>query len=204
MKKVYIKKVKEPKVTTPQYKKEIDTFFNLKYKRIEECAINILRTIQQEELYPNLITQTYQYLLDTEKSISKKITDEETKNKTIESIVVRYMTMQVRWMNTPFRNENIYKKLKTVEIYDKTEIIREDEEDYLEKEKEIQDKMAHIIHTISNLPIHYQLLYNDYFHGENNTMDKLAKHYKLSRSSCFNLITEIKDIIKNTYKKTII
>ena len=184
--------------------KIISDFFNKKHDYLIGCANNILKLIQRKDLKNELVTDCYLYLIDNKEKLDGKI-----QNGEIESICVRYMTMQVKWSNTSFKKDWVYpnkyitaKALEDVESY---AIIEEEitEEDYLKKEKEIQDKFNFLSFRFENDELDKKMLYNYVFSLGFNTSGKLAKHTGLSRTGCYYLIKRLKESIKNEYTKII-
>lgn len=187
----------------------LNKFFEERYDYLLECAYNILKLRGKTELAPELVTEALLYFTenqDTEKFKSK------IKKHKLETLVVRWMTMQILWTNTRFKNEFIYNDTNTVSLsnnVDGTESwlldILEDyenksEEEYLADEKEVRDKLISIAEFINNQPLDQQLLFRDVFINGFNSSGKLATHTGLSRTGCWMLIKTLKDNIKNNYQ----
>jgi hypothetical protein len=183
-------------------KEIINKFFESRHKYLLECSNNILKLIKRQDLKYELITEAYLHITSNEEKFKELILEGK-----IESIVVNWMTMQIKWSNTRFKKLWVYKdskitgtELENVEMYS---IIDDDmtEEEYLEIQKDKQDKLTHIIITMSNEQLDKQLLFNDMFKNGINSAAKLAKHTGLSKTKCYYIMRDLKNSIKDSYKK---
>jgi len=179
----------------------INNFFNTRYDYVLNCANNILKLIKRQDLKYELVNDAYIYIQANQEKLRPVL--EEGK---IEAVVVRWMTMQIKWSDTQFKKAWVYPNkhhtsslLEDVESY----VILDDttpEEELLQQEIDIQSQLNHIHDVISNSTLDQQLLYNDVFNLGINTSGKLAKHTGISRTGCYYMIKGLKDKIRTTYK----
>ena len=181
--------------------KIINKYFTERYDYILECANNILKNIKRQDLKYELVNDAYIYVQTNQ----EKLKDILEQGK-IEAVVVRWMTMQIKWKDTQFKKAWVYpNKHHTQKLLDDVEAyaILDDtipEEELLETEIENQDKLNYINMTIANDTLDQQLLFNDVFYNGINTSGKLAKHTGISRTGCYYMIKYLKDKLKNGYK----
>ncbi len=178
----------------------IEEFFIKRYDYLLECSTNILKLIDKQSLKTELLSDAFIYINENKDKLQHLIDDGK-----IEAITVRWMTMSVKWNNTPFKKNWVYPhKNESESLLDDVEtysIIEEDisEEDYLQQEMDIQNKMNHIHHFISNQPIDQQILYDLVYNKEINTSGKLSRHTGIPRTGSYRLIEQLKKNIKNSY-----
>lgn len=178
--------------------KRINEVFNNRYDYLLECSNNILKLITRQDLKYELVGDAYLHL--------NKIKDTLSIDINVESVIVRWMTMQVKWKNTQFKKNWVYPNkhitqslLEDVESYviiDET--IPEDE--LLSNEKEIQDKLNHIYNQLKNMSIDKKFLFENIFQQGINTSGKLSRYTGISRTSCYYLIQDLKKQLSNGYK----
>lgn len=189
--------------------KLINEFFSARYDYILMCATNMLKLIKRQDLKYELVNDAFIYIQSNQDKLKTLL--EAGK---IEAVTVRWMDMQIKWNNTGFKKAWVYPNTKIVS-YDN--IIKGDvdsdflnsflideslsEEETLQQEKEIQDKLNHINAIVSNMTLDKQLLYNDIYNLQINSKRKLAKHTGISPTSCYYLMRNLKNEIKTTYKK---
>ena len=183
--------------TNTALKEFVDRYFNLRYKFLINTAHNILSRIHKPQLKEELLTQTYLYVINNIDKLKEKIED----NK-LEAIFINYMSKQIRWNKTQFKKENILNEnsklswypIETLEDYilPYEEITEEDE---LEKEKDITDKLSLISLNLSKMSLDQRLLFENYQQGINSG-GKLAKYTGLSRTTCCSLLRNLKENLR--------
>ena len=77
--------------------KIINTFFTQRYNYLLECANNILKLIKRQDLKYELVNDAFFYI-----STNKEKLKEELETGKIEAVVVRWMTMQIKWKCNTF------------------------------------------------------------------------------------------------------
>lgn len=203
--------------------KIIDNLFTTRYEYLHECATNILKQVKRLDLAAELVTDCYFHIKNNKEKLSKQIEDG-----ILEAVVVRWMTMQIRWQNTQFKKTWIYNdniiinvtQLQAIgkqnndindndsDLFTLKSILLQDEtipeEELLEIEIENQDKLNHIKYNLDNLSLDQRFLFDDFFNRGINTSNKLAKHTGLSRTNCYYIIKQLKANLKNGYKSKII
>ena len=186
----------------------LNNYFTKNNDKLVEISINILKKRHgNNNLATTLVTECYMYMHDNLEKIKFN-------EKTIESMVVNWMNKQIEWNNTIFKKKFIYKNFKEISINKKINTkndmtiedtlseIDEDEIDInqmLRNDKKFQQKLEHIFNFVETLPLDKQLLFRDVYINNINTSGKLAKHCGLSRTTCYFLIKNLKEIIKNNY-----
>lgn len=172
----------------------INNFYKDRYSFILECANNILKLIKRQDLKELLVSDSFLYIYNNKEKLNDKI-----QNGSIESIAVNYMNQAVRWKNTPFKKTWVYKQ--TLEYKDSIDYnIVDDNKDNYEYELELLDKMNHIEIKKQELSIDKQQLYNYVFKDGINNSRKLSEYTGLARTTCFYLIRDLKNELKNGYK----
>lgn len=172
----------------------INNFYKDRYSFILECANNILKLIKRQDLKELLVSDSFLYIYNNKEKLNDKI-----QNGSIESIAVNYMNQAVRWKNTPFKKTWVYKQ--TLEYKDRIDYnIVDDNNDNYEYELELLDKMNHIEIKKQELSIDKQQLYNYVFKDGINNSRKLSEYTGLARTTCFYLIRDLKNELKNGYK----
>lgn len=185
------------------YTNIVNKFYGERYDYLLMCASNILKLIKRQDLKYDLVTLTYEYIIKNE----EKLKDMVVLSGMIESIAVNHSTMQIKWSNTAFKKQFIYSdKHLTIATADdmlnytnNTPDESISEEDYLQQEKEIQDKLAHIIMHMHNETLANKMLYDAIFIKGINSSNKLAKHTKLSRAGAYKMMKRFKNRIKDGY-----
>lgn len=71
------------------------------------------------------------------------------------------------------------------------------EEDELEYQFELQQKISKLYANVSKLSHEEQILFGLYFVRGFSSGEKLSKHLGISRSSCINMVRELKHKLKN-------
>lgn len=174
---------------------EINNYFNTNYDELVRFANNCLKQIKRQDLKFDLVTALYFYLSKNEHKIDIK---------NLKAITTNWMNKQVLWPKSHFKEVHIYKKQKFDYNLSPIENIGEydaDEEVYLEKEKEIQSKLAHIYNTYANLKTDKKILYDNVFSLGYNTSPKLSKYTGIPVSSCWLMVKDLKQIFINTYNQ---
>lgn len=183
----------------------INEFFTLRYKYITECAFNILKLIRRTDLKHTLVSEAFLHVNSNQEKIYSQI----EKGK-LESVVINWMTMQVKWSNTKFKKEFVYPHKhhsdSPIEELESFVLIDEDvnEEELLENEKEIQDKLNSIQVTMLSLPLEEQELYKYIYIDGIDTSGKLSKFTGLARTGCYYLMKNLKEKLRNNYENGII
>ena len=111
----------------------------------------------------------------------------------VEAICVRYITQQVNWNKTNLKKNFIQENDKIeacILIADEPN----DEEEILQNDMLMQDKLNHIYLKIKQLDPINKMVYNYWINGI-NTSGKLSKHTGLSRQTTWKLIKEMKENI---------
>lgn len=186
--------------------KEINILFSKRYNYLLGCANNILKLIHRQDLKSELVGDCYLHMTENIEKIQPMID-----KGLVEAVAVNWMTMQIKWSNTKFKQAWVYPhkhhSAKPIEILEQYTIEDDSllEEDYLAEEQEQQDKLNHINYTLSTLSPEKQMLYNYVYVLGYNTSGKLSKFTGISRTStnngCHALIRDLKDDLTKDYKK---
>lgn len=184
------------------YKQIVDKLFCDRYDYLSQIAFKLVSKLNRRDLADTLLTDAYQYLIENE----VKITDKVVNQKMAEAIAVNFMSKQINWSETKFKKTWILPQKNTIkdEFDDEIKIIdaedgEDAEEEYLKKQKEIQDKTNHIYATAATFNFDQQILFNLYISGK-NTSGKLAKHTGLARTTCYYLLKNLKKTLTQNYK----
>ncbi len=176
-------------------KNKLDQLFNVRYNYLLQCAHNILKLVNRTDLDTTLLSDAYQYVIANQHKI-----DEDK----LEATIVRWMTMQIKWKGTTFKKQWIYvdKKINTnVDTSSLNEIDETiTEEELLQNEVIIEDKLRYVFDTIGNMTLDKKLLFEAVFLNGINSSGKLANHTGISRTGCYYLIKDLKTTIKDGYK----
>lgn len=196
-----------------KYEKTVNTFITNRFDYLLTCAFNSLKRIGRTDLARELVSECYMYLINNKDKLQNKIADGK-----IEAIAVQFMFMQVFWNKTDFKKthiepskvfldlEFVYKDdkeestlyakiLNSIFIYN-DEI---DEEEYLEKEKEKQDKINSIQQFVTNATIQQKILFDLFFNKGYNSSHKLAKYTGISKTGCNIMMNQLKEQIRDSY-----
>ncbi len=178
--------------------KIINNFYNKRYSYLIECAQNCLLSIKRQDLKGELVTESYLYITNNKEKLKDLL-----ENNKIEAIAVNWMKMQIKWGNSSFKRDWVYKNNKNQSIDTISIVIADEEiteEEYLQEEKEIQDKVNYIYDKISNSSLDKKLLFDTYFNLGINTCGKLSKYTGICRTTCYHMIKALKDDLKNNYQ----
>ena len=171
----------------------INKFFEKRYSYLLECANNILKLIQRQDLKELLVSDSFLYIYDNRDKLKNKINNGE-----IESIAVNYMNQAVRWKNTPFKKAWVYQQ--NLEYKDKINAdIQDDAQDSEDYELELEDKMKYVLSKKVDLSIDKKQLFKYVFEDGINNSRKLSEVTGLARTTCFYLIRDLKNEFKNGY-----
>jgi lipid II:glycine glycyltransferase (peptidoglycan interpeptide bridge formation enzyme) len=178
----------------------INDYFSIKHKYIYECANNILKKQGRTDLASELVSEACLYLLEDDR-IQPKTPSE------VEGILVNWMNKQIIWQKTAFKKK--YIEGQTVPLKDSYkpnwlgeldfECLENNEEDMLEKEFEYQNKLNIIQVNLAEMDYDKKVLYDLVFNQGYDTSGKLAAFIKLSRTTCYFLIKDLKEKLKNGY-----
>lgn len=176
----------------------LNKYFTDNYKWIEKTAINLTQKLNKSYLAPELISNCYLHLsvLDTENMQDNKI----------KSIIVNYMNMQVIWSNTAIKKtilkDNIQPDsiVQYVNQVDDSQSEEELIEELLEEEFQIQNKLNFITQWLQMARPEDRILFDIIYNQGYNTSGKLAKHSGFSRTTCYSLMTKLKNKIKADYE----
>jgi hypothetical protein len=187
---------------TKEVEKIIQDFFSLRYYYLLECSKNILKLVKRQDLCYILIEDAYIYVNEN----IDKLTPLIHKGK-LESIVIRFMNMQIRWKNTKFKKDNLHsnkfltdKPLEDVEMYTEIEDEVVSEEELLQNEVDIENKLNHISTKLGELDLSQRILFDSVFNLGHSTSGKLSQWTKLSRTGCYYLIKNLNDTLRNDFK----
>jgi hypothetical protein len=178
---------------------KIDTYFTTNYKWIEKTALTLTSKINKRYLAHELITNCYLYIinLDTEKMDDNKI----------KSIVINYMKMQVIWSKTTLKKAILKDNIKpeNVVLYtNQVDDSRSEEElieELLEEEFLIQNKINYIHKWLLQAKPEDRLLFDIVYNQGYDTSGKLAKHSGLSRTTCYTMMSKLKQKIVKAYNE---
>lgn len=189
-------------------KETVNNLFTTRYYYLLKCARNILKLIKRSDLAYELVNDCFMHIME---NLDKENISTPIKEGKIEALAVNWMTMQIKWSNTKFKQAWVYPhkhhSSKPIEILEQYALEDEivSEEEYLEEEQEQQDKLNHISYTLSNLSQEKKLLYHYVYDLGYNTSGKLSKFTGISRTStnngCHALIRDLKDDLTKDYKK---
>ncbi len=193
----------------------INSFFNEKYKYLHDIANNLLRTLDNpkfkitshklntKEMRDDLITETYKYVDDNKTKLRDKI----ILSGMLESICVRWMDRQIKWSGTHFKRNYLYPRTQTNELF----LVDEDqldgwEYDELTEDEHYQEQMMHQERLFRLAALREKMtepqrcLFNDVYILGYNSTDKLHQYYqqhsKESRTSCYNMLRDLRLFIK--------
>lgn len=177
-------------------KRIIDSYFSNNNDKLIEIASNILNNINRRDLASTLVTEAYMYVVENEEKLTDKIN-----NNKLESIVVNYMTKQVKWRGTQFKKTFIQtdSNLEIIDNYE-YEDDTEDLEDLLATEYDFQSKLSHIESQKAKLDLPQSILYKLAIEGEYNTSGKLSKKLNINRTSCYFMLREMKEFLREGYE----
>ncbi len=184
------------------YDNIIDDLYTKRYDYFIECANNVLKLIKRQDLRYELVNDGYFHIKENVDKLKDLIDAGQ-----LEACVVRWMTMQVKWNNSKFKKAWVYAhKIESEKLLENLEsyvIIDEtiSEEELYQDELDKQSKLDHIHNYVNNLSLDQKFLYENIFNRNINTATKLSRYIKLSRTSCYHMIKNLKLGIKNNYKK---
>tara|TARA_R110002050_G_scaffold74369_1_gene159576 strand:- start:2839 stop:3423 length:585 start_codon:yes stop_codon:yes gene_type:complete len=181
-----------------ELKTKIDNYYNLNYNYVQECSYNILKKINRVDLKDELITESYLYMTKNAEKLEDYILEGKSK---IESIVVNFMNMQIVWSNTNFKREHIYRDKKingNILVEDLGGVDSGDitEEEYLAEEMSIQNALGCVKAFISKQDMEVKTLFNTVFILGYSTSGKLSKYIGVNRTTCYYMIRDLKNLIK--------
>tara|TARA_R110001632_G_scaffold162493_2_gene280877 strand:+ start:407 stop:970 length:564 start_codon:yes stop_codon:yes gene_type:complete len=174
----------------------IDSYFSNNNDKLTQVASNILKNINRKDLAGTLVTEAYMYILEKQERLEELIN-----NGKIESIVINFMNKQVKWRGTAFKKTFIKtdSNLEIIDNYD-YEDDTEDLEDLLATEYDFQQKLSHIESQKAKLDLPQSILYKLAIEGEYNTSGKLAKKLNINRTSCYFMLREMKEFLREGYE----
>ena len=179
----------------------IQDFYSLRYYYLLECSKNILKLVKRQDLCYILIEDSLLYVYDNLEKLTPLIYQGK-----LESIVIRFMTQQVRWSNTKFKKDNIYpnkflsdKPLEDLESYTNLEDETISEEELLQNEVDIENKLNHISTKLGELDLSQRILFDSIFSLGHSTSGKLSQWTKLSRTGCYYLIKNLKENLRKDF-----
>jgi len=179
------------------YKEIVDQYFKLNQKHLLLVAIKLTSKLNKRELHTTLLTECYMYIIENETKLYGKVINDGL----LEAIVINWMSKQVNWSKTNFKRKWILNNRWIIdsEYDDRLFNIEDDslnEEDYLRIEDETQNKINLIKFNSSNLDRDNRNLWLLYMEGI-NTSTKLSRYTGLSRTTCYNLLKNLKEKLKN-------
>jgi len=173
-------------------KKEIDTHFTNNYAKYLLVAKNILSNSKYPtELAVMLVTDAYEHVL------AKDICGTPGY---IDSVVINYMNMQIKWQKTKFKKENFIEDNYTREGRpdDKETLFNNIiDEEYVEDDHE--RRLAHVQERLSKLDSAGKRLYHAAIAGPHNNSGKLSRFMDINRSTCYYMIRDLKIYLKDGY-----
>lgn len=178
---------------------KINQYFTNNYKWVEQTAINLTSKLNKKYLAPELISNCYLHLisLDTESMEDNKI----------KSIIINYMNMQVIWSKTKIKQtilkDNIQPDSVIQYVNQVDDSLSEEEliEELLEEEFKIQNKINFIHQWLQTARPEDRLLFDIVFNQGYNNSGKLSRHCGLSRTTCYTMISKLKQKIIKAYKE---
>ncbi len=171
----------------------INDYFSTNHKYIYECANNILRKQSRTDLASELVSEAVLYILEDDRI-------QPTTHSEVEGILVNWMNKQIMWQKTAFKKkyleDDYTNPIKDNQDFQESEL---NEEEILEKEYEYQNKLNIIYVNLSQMDYDKKVLYDLGFKQGYDTSGKLANFIKLSRTTCYFLIKDLKEKLKNGY-----
>jgi hypothetical protein len=170
---------------------KLNTYFTEdKYNWLISVAKNNLAKINWTQMADELVSDCYIHL--------NSLDEQQRTESQLDAIAVRYMQMQVVWSKTDLKKKIIkdQNQLENQIIIDDTKT----EDEILEFEIDYQNKLNHIAICSQQLNLEQRLLFDIVFNLQINNSGKLAKHTGLSRTTCYHLIKDLKQTIRNAYK----
>ena len=177
---------------------KINNYFTKNYKWVEQTAINLTSKLNKRYLASELISNCYLHL-------SSLDTDDMTDNR-IKSIIINYMNMQVIWRNTKIKSsiikDNIQPEnvIQYVNQVDDTQSEEELIEEWLEEQYQIQEKINFLNQWILTARPEDRILFDIIYNQGYNTSGKLSKYSGFGRTTCYSLMTKLKNKIKTDYE----
>jgi len=177
----------------------LNKYFTDNYQWLQNSATSICSKINKRYLVADLVSNTYLHLY--------KVYTDELKDNEIKAIIINYMNMQVIWSNTKLKRTIIKETPQSENIVkykqQEDDSISEEElmEELLEEEFLIQNKVNYIHSWVAKARPEDRLLFDIVFNQGYNTSGKLSKHSGLSRTTCYTLIRNLKNKIKEDYNE---
>jgi len=179
------------------YKKIIDDYFSINYEELQQISTRLqVKCLERDDFIDTLIISCYQYLIDSENKVVLEVVTGRLKN-----VVINWMNKQVIWRGTDFKKDFIYQEDRSIdeENWFDIEDIVEDDEVIMDAEYKHQNKMSHIMSAIESLKfIDYKLYYLVFVDGYDNS-GKLSRHTGIPRVTCWMMIRDLKEKLKNGY-----
>ncbi len=184
-------------------KELVDEVYRYNYDYLFLVAFNILKKSKHTELVPDLVNESYLYILDNLDMLEPKIWDnKKIKENIIISIAVNYMSKQIIWSSTKWKK--IY-QITTTEVTDDiinnmVELSENDEEELIRDELIQQNKQNIIQKNIPLVSKENRIVYELYSGPlQINNSGKLSRHLGLPRSTCWEMIVAMKKAMTEGY-----
>lgn len=180
---------------------KLNKYFTDNYKWIQQTANNLTSKLNKRYLASELISNCYLHMVNLE--------TESMDNNKIKSIIINYMNMQVIWSNTKLKEtilkDNIQPEtiVQYVNQVDDSQSEEELIEELLEEEYQIQNKINFITQWLQTARPEDRILFDIIYNQGYNTSGKLAKYSGFSRTTCYSLMTKLKNKIRADYEQFI-
>lgn len=177
----------------------LNQYFTNNYKWITQTAEKLTSKLNKRYLAAELISNCYLHLasLHTEPMSDNKI----------KSIIINYMNMQVIWSNTKLKKtilkDNIQPDSVIQYVNQVDDSLSEEEliEELLEEEFQIQNKINFIHQWLQTARPEDRLLFDIVYNQGYDNSGKLSRHCGLSRTTCYTMITRLKQKIRKAYNE---
>lgn len=172
------------------WKEQVDNYYATNWQHLLSVAERVLRKLKRPDLAQSLVTDSYLYVLQKESDVA------------IEALAVQWMYKTSVWSSSQFQKDWIMPDRIDQEV-DISETL-EDWEDVFEKEVLHEARMRALESTVKSLLPHEKRLYDLYIMGEfKSSGEKLAKYVGMSRTSCYNMIRDLKRKLREEHDRKV-
>jgi len=178
------------------YKRVIDDYFKNNYVELQEISARIQNNkFRNRTFVDTLIISCYEYLITYESKVISEVYNNRLKN-----VVINWMSKQVVWKGTDFKNDFIYEResLDENSWSDIEDVFGDEEvlEEVLEKEYKHQNIISQVMANIETLdPIDFRL-YNLVFVEGYNSSRKLSRYTGTPHLACWVMMKDLKEKLR--------
>lgn len=185
------------KITGQSFKEIVDTYYQNDLPKLQKYFNRFARFDETENFF-ELVGNLYIYTMNNQEKLNEVVMEGK-----YHFYCVQWIYNQRRWTGTEYKKntkviENNSTLLTDLDLYD----IVDEYEDVLEREYDIQQKLALVRIRYNTLPYDAKVLYDKYY-GNGNTMRAIAKEIGVSPALISQQVSKIRKYIKNggTYKR---